>query len=126
MKNLTKMKIPIINSRLKSYFLNGFLVSLLVYISAGALFILLPILFNLRILKDFKKGKVYFFVISIFITLLAIFQVYYIDSIQQIYSCLRFGSTQFSLGNNAFVLIVLSAMLWEVSIYFKERKIQTN
>ncbi|WP_375562230.1 hypothetical protein ACE193_06680 [Bernardetia sp. OM2101] len=98
--------------------MNGFLVSLLVYISAGALFIFLPFLFNLRILEDFKKRKVPFFVISIFTTLLAIFQVYYIESIQQVYGCLHFGSTHFSLGNNTFVLIVLSAMLWEIGIYF--------
>lgn len=110
-----------INSRLKSYFYNGFLGYLLVYISAGALFIFLPFLFNLRILENFKKGKIHFFVISIFITLLAIFQIYYIEGIQQVHGCLRFGSTQFSLGNNAFVLIVLSAMLWEVSICFKEK-----
>ncbi len=116
------MNIPNINSRLKSYFYNGFLVSLLVYISAGALFIFLPFLFNLRILEDFKKGKSDFFIIAIFITLLAIFQVYYVDSIQEVYGCLRFGSTQFSLGNNAFVLIVLSAMIWEVLIYFREKK----
>ncbi len=116
------MNTPSLNSRLKSYFLNGFLVSLLIYISASALFIFLPFLFNLRILEDFKKGKIQFFIISIFITLLAIFQVYYVYGIQQIYGCLRFGSTQFSLGNNAFVLIVLSTMLWEILIFFREKK----
>ncbi|WP_338767182.1 hypothetical protein WAF17_05310 [Bernardetia sp. ABR2-2B] len=114
------MKKNTINSRLKSYFLNGFLVSLLVYISAGALFIFLPLLFNLRILEDFKKGKMYFFVISSFTTLLAAFQVYYVDNVQQ-FGCLHFGSTQFSLGNNAFVLIVLSAMFWEISVYLKPK-----
>ena len=116
------MKTPNINSRLKSYFYSGFLACGLVYISAGALFIFLPFLFNLRILEDFKRGKVNFLVISIFITLLAIFQAYYVSSIQEVYGCLRFGSTQFSLGNNAFVLIVLSAMFWEILIYFREKK----
>lgn len=116
------MNPPNINSRLKTYFVNVFLVSLLVYSSAGALFIFLPFLFNLIIFENFKKEKVLFFVITIFITLLAIFQVYYVDSIQAVYGCLRFGSTQFSLGNNAFVLIVLSAMFWEIGIHFREKR----
>ncbi len=115
------MKTPTINSRLKSYFCNAFLGYLLVYISAGALFIFLPFLFNLRVFEGFKKGKLHFFLIGIFTTLLAFFQLYYVDNIQQVYGCLHFGSTQFSIGNNAFVLIVLSAMLWEILIYFKEK-----
>ncbi|WP_338792380.1 hypothetical protein [Bernardetia sp. MNP-M8] len=115
------MNPPNINSRLNSYFYNGFLAYLLVYISAGALFIFLPFLFNLRILEDFKKAKLQFFIITTFITLLAIFQMYCVNDIQQVYGCLRFGSTQFSIGNNAFVLIVLSAMFWEVLVYLRQK-----
>ncbi|WP_338812751.1 hypothetical protein V9L05_15420 [Bernardetia sp. Wsw4-3y2] len=115
------MNSPNINSRLNSYFYNGFFAYLLVYISAGALFIFLPFLFNLRIFEDFKKGKLQFFIITIFITLLAIFQIYCVNGIQKVYGCLRFGSTQFSLGNNAFVLIVFSVMLWEASVYLRPK-----
>ena len=58
------MNTPSLNARLKSYFYNGFLGYLLVYISAGTLFIFVPLFFNWRISNYFKAKKTPFFIIE--------------------------------------------------------------